>query len=230
MSQLVLLRHGESHWNRTHRLTGWTDVDLTQHGESEAREAGRVLRSSGYDFDQVFTSFLRRSIKTAFLALEEMERLWLPVTRAWQLNERHYGSLTGSDSREFALRQRLLIEKGEPDEFIESPPTMPPGDPGDPANDDRYRDLDVSERPRAESLGHVLDRVSAYWTLHILPELRAGKRVLIVGHGSSLGLLVKFLGESNEELASIGFFPTGTPLSLELKSDLTLARRVWLRS
>ncbi|MEM1448087.1 MAG: 2,3-bisphosphoglycerate-dependent phosphoglycerate mutase [Planctomycetota bacterium] len=214
MKHLVLLRHGESQWNREGRLTGWTDVDLTETGVAEAREAGRLLQAGGHDFDVVHTSLLKRALKTTFLALEELDRLWLPVEPAWQLNERHYGQWTGIE--------RASAWCGR---FETRPPAMDVGDPANPAEDRRYDDLPPEERPRTESLGDAYRRVVAFWRARIQMDLEAGRRVLVVGHGTTLGLLAQFLDGTLEADIADQVLPTGRPLAFELRDDLSPLRR-----
>lgn len=228
MKQLVLLRHGQSQWNLENRFTGWVDVGLTDQGVAEASEAGRLLREGGYDFDVVHTSLLKRAIKTMFLALEEMDRLWLPVKRSWQLNERHYGGLTGLDKAETAEKHGADQVKIWRRSYDTPPPEMAADDPENPSNDRRYDHLDPSDRPRTECLKDTVDRFLPYWESSIRPDLEAGKRVLIVAHGNSLRALVKYLdGMSEDEIVGLNI-PTGVPLVYELNDDLTPSKHFYL--
>src|SRR5512139_1603975 len=201
MKKLVLIRHGESTWNKENRFTGWTDVDLSAQGVDEARAAGRLLAAEGYDFDVAFTSVLKRAIRTLHLALEEMDRLWLPVEKDWRLNERHYGGLTGLDKAETAAKhgaEQVHIWRRS---FDIPPPPLEPGSPFDLSGDRRYAGVDV---PATESLKDTIARVLPYWESRIAPELKAGKRVVISAHGNSLRALVKHLsGISDEEIPSL---------------------------
>ena len=220
MHHLVLLRHGQSQWNVDNRFTGWVDVDLTEQGRAEATEAGRLLREAGHDFDVVHTSLLKRAIRTMWLALDEMDRMWLPVHRAWRLNERHYGALTGLDKAETAARHGDDQVKIWRRSYDVPPPAMDEGDPQNPANDRRYQDLAPDQRPRAECLKDTVDRFLPYWHEVIAPELRFGKRVLIVAHGNSLRALVMYLDKISEaEIVGLNI-PTGVPLAYELDAEL----------
>jgi 2,3-bisphosphoglycerate-dependent phosphoglycerate mutase len=222
VKKVVLLRHGESIWNQENRFTGWTDVDLTAAGVEEARAAGRLLRESGYDFDVAYTSVLRRAIKTLWLALEEMDRMWLPVHHSWRLNERHYGALQGLNKAETAARfgeKQVLIWRRS---YDTPPDPLAPDDPRSPANDPRYRDLAPAQLPLTECLKDTVARVVPYWESAIAPDVRAGKRVLIAAHGNSIRALRKYLeGISDAAIVAMNI-PTATPLVYEL-DDATLA-------
>jgi 2,3-bisphosphoglycerate-dependent phosphoglycerate mutase len=228
MKTLVLLRHGQSQWNLENRFTGWVDVDLTAQGRAEAAEAGRLLREGGYDFDVVHTSLLKRAIRTMWLALDEMDRMWLPVHRHWRLNERHYGALTGLDKAETAARhgeEQVRIWRRS---YDIPPPAMPADDASNPAADRRYADLEAAQRPRTECLKDTVERFLPYWHEAIAPDLRAGKRVLVVAHGNSLRALVKFLdGMSEEQILGLNI-PTGVPLVYELDQALEPQRHFYL--
>jgi 2,3-bisphosphoglycerate-dependent phosphoglycerate mutase len=226
MYRLVLLRHGESAWNQENRFTGWTDVDLSEKGLEEARQAGRLLREEGYDFDLAYTSVLRRAIKTLWLVLEEMDRMWVPVRNTWRLNERHYGALQGLNKAETAARygeEQVHLWRRS---YAVRPPLLEPGDPRLEAADPRYADLAPGEYPLGECLQDTVARVLPYWEGEIAPSVRSGKRVLVVAHGNSLRALVKHLdGLSDEEIAVLNI-PTGVPLLYELDEDLRpLGRR-----
>jgi 2,3-bisphosphoglycerate-dependent phosphoglycerate mutase len=230
MHQLVLLRHGESTWNRENRFTGWKDVPLSEKGLAEATEAGRRLREGGYAFDVAHTSLLKRAIKTLWLALEEMDRVWIPVHRHWELNERHYGGLTGLDKAETAAlhgEDQVLIWRRS---YDIPPPESDANDPENPSNDPQYADLDPAQRPLTESLKETVDRVVPFYRQVIEPEIRAGRRVVIAAHGNSLRALVKHLdGVSKEEIVGLNI-PTGIPLVYELDEDLAPVRHFYLAS
>ena len=218
--QLVLLRHGESDWNKKNLFTGWRDVDLTGQGEKEARHAGQTLRAAGFAFDLAFTSVLRRAIKTLWLSLEEMDRMWIPVRNHWRLNERHYGALQGKNKAE-AVKEFGEAQVNEWRRSYATPP--PPADINDPLDypksDPRYAHLTKAELPRGESLKDVLARVMPYWNDSIVPELRAGKRVLVAAHGNSLRALLKHLENvSDAEIVDINI-PTGVPRAYRLDSN-----------
>ncbi len=228
MKKLVLVRHGESQWNLENRFTGWTDVDLTEKGRAEAREAGRLLREGGYDFDLVHTSVLKRAIRTMILALDEMDRLWLPVTKTWRLNERHYGALQGLNKAETTDKYGEQQVQEWRRSFDTPPPSLEPGDSRSPANDPRYASLAKSELPLTESLKDTIARFMPYWNQTIAPQIRDGKRVLIVAHGNSLRALVKYLDRiSDQEITGLNI-PTGIPLVYELNDDLTPIRHYYL--
>ncbi len=230
MYQLVLLRHGESTWNRENRFTGWKDVPLSEKGVVEATEAGRRLREGGYVFDLAFTSYLKRAIKTLWLALEEMDRMWIPVHRHWQLNERHYGGLTGLNKAETAAKhgdEQVLIWRRS---YDIPPPDAGADDPENPSNDPHYAALEPAQRPRAEALKNTVERVLPLWEETIVPVIRSGQRVVIAAHGNSLRALVKHLdGISDEEIVGLNI-PTGIPLVYELDGNLSPERHFYLAS
>ncbi len=220
MNRLVLLRHGESEWNRENRFTGWTDVDLTDKGVEEAKRAGRQLKAAGLSFDIAFTSLQKRAIRTLWLVLDEMDLMWIPVHRSWRLNERHYGALQGLNKAETAAKfgddQVLRWRRS----YDEPPPPVDEDDERFPGGDPRYRDLAPSDLPRSECLKDTVARVLPYWNEAIVPEIRAGRRVLIAAHGNSLRALVKHLDGISEE-AIVGLnIPTGMPLVYELDPEL----------
>jgi 2,3-bisphosphoglycerate-dependent phosphoglycerate mutase len=230
MHQLVLLRHGESTWNKENRFTGWKDVPLSEKGVAEAVEAGRRMAAAGYTFDVAFTSLLKRAIKTLWLALEEMDLMWIPVHRAWELNERHYGALTGLDKAETAAKHgedQVLVWRRS---YDVPPPPSDETSPDNPSNDPRYAGLAPSERPLTESLKETVARVVPYWNETVAPLVRAGQRVVIAAHGNSLRALVKHLdGISEEEIVGLNI-PTGLPLVYELDDDLEPQRHFYLAS
>ncbi|NJC34533.1 2,3-bisphosphoglycerate-dependent phosphoglycerate mutase [Sphingomonas jejuensis] len=225
MSNLVLIRHGQSAWNLENRFTGWWDVDLTDQGVAEAKAAGRLLAERGLDFDICFTSLQSRAIRTLHLALEEMGRLWLPEVKDWRLNERHYGGLTGLNKAETAERhgdEQVRIWRRS---FDTPPPPMEAGSDYDLTQDRRYAGIDV---PAAESLKDTIARALPFWEQNIAPELRAGRRVLIAAHGNSLRALVKHLsGIPDNEIVGLEI-PTGKPLVYALDADLTPTDRYYL--
>ncbi len=220
MKKLVLLRHGESQWNRENRFTGWKDVDLTDKGIEEARASGKLLRAQGFDFDFTFTSVLKRAIRTLNFALEEMDRLWLPVEKDWRLNERHYGALQGLDKS--ATREKYGDEK-----FMEwrrsydvPPPPIEAGSSYDNASEERYAGLASELVPATECLADVVVRMLPYWYDAIVPDLRAGETVLVTAHGNSLRALVKHLdGLTEDEVVGLNI-PTGQPLVYTLDGAL----------
>ncbi len=218
MYTLVLLRHGESAWNRANRFTGWTDVDLTEAGRRQARTAGALLRDGGFEFDVAFTSVLKRAIRTLWIALDEMDRMWVPVHRDWRLNERHYGALQGLDKAETAARygedQVLKWRRS----YDEPPPALDPGDERHPGGDPRY--AGVPDLPRTECLKDTVERMMPLWEGTIAPRVRAGERALVCAHGNSLRALVKHLGGiSDEDVLGVNI-PTGAPLVYELDTGL----------
>ncbi|MBV8456412.1 MAG: 2,3-diphosphoglycerate-dependent phosphoglycerate mutase [Acetobacteraceae bacterium] len=230
MPTLVLLRHGQSVWNLENLFTGWTDVDLTQQGVEEARQAGRRLASAGYNFNVCFTSVLKRAIKTLDLVLEEMDLLWLPVDKSWRLNERHYGALQGLNKAQTAER----YGKEQVFEWRRSwdvpPPPLDMDDDRSPTKDPRYARLSATILPRSESLKDTVDRVLPYWHETIAPALQQGERVLVVAHGNSLRGLVKYLSEIPDEQIPGFELPTGSPLVYELDAALRPQRRFFLTS
>ena len=230
MKTLVLLRHGESTWNRENRFTGWVDVPLSEKGLAEACEAGRRMRAQGLVFDVAFTSVLKRAIKTLWLGLEEMDQMWIPVVRDWRLNERHYGALTGLDKAETAAKhgeQQVLVWRRS---YDTPPPPYQPGDPANPSSDPRYSKLRDAERPLAESLKDTVARVVPYWENAIAPRVLAGERVVIAAHGNSLRALVKHLdGIPEAEIVGLNI-PTGIPLVYELDDELSARRHYYLAS
>ncbi len=226
MPQLVLLRHGQSQWNLENRFTGWWDVDLSEKGVVEAIAAGELMRAQGMDFDICFTSVLMRAIKTLDLALEAMDRLWLPVRKHWRLNERHYGGLTGLNKKEMAQKvgdEQVKIWRRS---FDVPPPPMESGSEYDVASDRRYQGVEV---PATESLKDTIERVLPYWHEAIAPALKSGERVLISAHGNSIRALVKLLSNiSDDEIVGVEI-PTGEPLVYELNDDLSARESYYLK-
>ena len=220
MHKLVLVRHGESVWNKENRFTGWTDVDLSAQGLLEAREAGRVLKAEGLTFDAAYTSVLKRAIRTLHTVLDEMDLMWLPVTKAWQLNERHYGALQGLDKSETAAQYGEAQVKIWRRAYGIAPPPLEPSDPRFPGNDPRYRGLTPAQLPFTECLKDTVARVVPYWDAEIAPRIKAGERLIIAAHGNSLRALVKFLdGISDDDIVELNI-PTGMPLVYELDGNL----------
>ena len=225
MPTLILLRHGQSQWNLENRFTGWWDVDLTPQGEDEARAAGRLLRERGFDFDRCFTSLQKRSIRTVNFVLDEMDRAWLPVTKAWQLNERHYGGLTGLDKAETIARVGEEQVKLWRRSFDIPPPPLESGSAYDVAADRRYAGVVM---PAAESLKDTIARVLPYFDAHIAPALIAGERLLVVAHGNSLRALEKYLSNiADDDIVGLEI-PTGRPIVYELGVDFTVRERYYL--
>jgi 2,3-bisphosphoglycerate-dependent phosphoglycerate mutase len=227
VKKVVLLRHGESTWNRENRFTGWTDVGLNEKGVQEAIEAGRILKKEAYGFDVAFTSVLKRAIKTLWLVLEEMDLMWIPVHRSWRLNERHYGALQGLNKAEMAERHGLEQVKIWRRSYDVRPPALTPDDPRFPGRDPRYADLPAQEVPLTECLKDTVDRFLPYWHETIAPVVE-GKRVLISAHGNSLRALVKYLDKiPDDEILDLNI-PTGIPLVYELEDDLATIRNYYL--
>jgi 2,3-bisphosphoglycerate-dependent phosphoglycerate mutase len=228
MKKLVLLRHGESVWNRENRFTGWTDVDLSAQGVGEAKNAGRVLRESGFAFDVAYTSMLKRAIRTLWIALDELDLMWIPVHNSWRLNERHYGALQGLNKAETAAKfgdKQVLIWRRS---YDIRPPALDPSDERFPGRDARYRDLNASELPLTECLKDTVERFLPYWHEVIARRVRTGERVLIAAHGNSLRALVKYLdGIGDAEIVGLNI-PTGIPLVYELSDDLKSLRNYYL--
>jgi 2,3-bisphosphoglycerate-dependent phosphoglycerate mutase len=227
MHKLVLLRHGESAWNRENRFTGWTDVDLNEKGLGEARAAGRLLKE-GFVFDVAFTSVLRRAIKTLWVVLEEMDLMWIPVHHSWRLNERHYGALQGLDKAETAARFGDAQVKIWRRAYGTPPPALEEGDPRLEIGNPRYAELGPGEFPRTECLKDTVARFLPYWRETIAPTVRSGKRVLIAAHGNSLRALIKYLDEvSDQDIVELNI-PTGIPLVYELDDGLRPVRHYYL--
>jgi 2,3-bisphosphoglycerate-dependent phosphoglycerate mutase len=228
MHTVVLLRHGESEWNKENRFTGWKDVDLSQKGLAEAHDAGRLMKEAGLAFDLAFTSVLRRAIKTLDIALDVMDQLWIPVTKHWRLNERHYGALQGLNKAETAAQHGEAQVKIWRRSYDIPPPPLTPQDERWSGRDPRYRDLPPSEIPASESLKDTVARFLPYWHETIAPAIRSGKRVLIAAHGNSLRALVKYLDNVGEQEIVELNIPTGIPLVYELDDDLKPIRHYYL--
>jgi 2,3-bisphosphoglycerate-dependent phosphoglycerate mutase len=228
MKTLVLLRHGESAWNKENRFTGWTDVDLTAKGIEEARAAGRLLRAEGFDFDFTFTSVLKRAIRTLNLALGEMDRLWLPVEKDWHLNERHYGALQGLNKAETAAKfgeEQVLVWRRS---YDIPPPALEPGDERDASRDRRYARLKPSEVPRTECLKDTVARVVPYWNERIKPRVERGERILVAAHGNSLRALIKYFDAMSDDAIVKENVPTAIPLVYEFDDAMKPRGRRYL--
>ena len=228
MIKLVLLRHGESVWNKANLFTGWTDVDLSEKGVEEAHEAGRLLREDGYVFDIAYTSVLKRAIRTLWITLEELDQMYIPVINSWRLNERHYGALQGLNKAETAQKygeDQVLIWRRS---YDIRPPALEKDDERYPGHDPRYKDLSEDEIPAAECLKDTVERFLPFWFDTVVPTLKEGKRVLISAHGNSLRALVKYLDNiSEEEIVGLNI-PTGVPLVYELDDDLKPIQHYYL--
>lgn len=230
MHKLVLLRHGESVYNQADLFTGWTDVDLSEKGVHEAHEAGKLMKEAGLAFDVAHTSYLKRAIKTLFFALEDMDHLWIPVHKTWQLNERHYGALQGLNKLETAKKygdEQVMLWRRSYDIL---PPALTKEDQRNPRNDIRYKDLEDQFLPLTESLQETVVRVEDYWHKEIAPQIKARRRVIIAAHGNSLRALIKYLEKiDNKQILDLNI-PTGTPLVYELDDSLTPMNKHYLGS
>ncbi|MFA5094064.1 MAG: 2,3-diphosphoglycerate-dependent phosphoglycerate mutase [Candidatus Omnitrophota bacterium] len=228
MYKIVLLRHGESAWNKENRFTGWTDVDLSEKGLSEAKKAGEVLKKEGFVFDVAFTSVLKRAIRTLWITLDGMDLMWIPVYNSWRLNERHYGALQGLNKAETAAKygdQQVLVWRRS---YDTPPPVLEKNDPRNPAKDPRYKGLEPDEVPLTECLKDTVARFLPYWHETIAPVVKSGKRVIIAAHGNSLRALVKYLDNvSDEEIVGLNI-PTGMPLVYELDDNLKPIKHYYL--
>jgi 2,3-bisphosphoglycerate-dependent phosphoglycerate mutase len=228
MLRLVLLRHGESTWNKENRFTGWHDVDLSEKGREEAREAGRLMAEQKFEFDVAYTSVLKRALRTLWIALDEMDMLWIPVDRSWRLNERHYGALQGLNKAETAAQHGDAQVKIWRRSYDIPPPPLDEEDPRHPSHDRRYASLSPSQLPLTESLKDTVTRFLPYWHEAIAPQILAGKRVLIAAHGNSLRALVKYLDNiSDQEIVDLNI-PTGIPLVYQLNDDLKPLQKFYL--
>ena len=226
--KLVLVRHGESEWNKLNLFTGWTDVDLSEKGHEEAKLAGKLLKDEGYDFDICFTSYLKRAIHTLNHILDEMDRNWLPVHKTWKLNERHYGALQGLNKSETAEKYGEEQVKIWRRSYDVKPPELEPSDERAPKNQDVYRNEDPAILPFTESLETTVERVVPFYNEVILPDMKAGKRVIIAAHGNSLRALVKYLDNmSNDEIISLNI-PTGVPLVYEFDDNFKVVNHYYL--
>jgi 2,3-bisphosphoglycerate-dependent phosphoglycerate mutase len=228
MMKLVLLRHGESAWNKENRFTGWTDVDLSEKGMAEAKLAGDRLRAEGYVFDVAFTSVLKRAVRTLWIALDQMDLMWIPVHNSWRLNERHYGALQGLNKAETAAKYGEEQVHTWRRSYDVQPPTLERNDPRHPANDPRYHGLSEKELPLTECLKDTVARVIPYWRDTVAPALRAGKKTIIAAHGNSIRAIVKMLDSvSDTDIAALDI-PTGIPLVYELDDSLAPIRHSYL--
>lgn len=228
MYKVVLLRHGESTWNQENRFTGWTDVDLSDRGRAEAKRAGEVLRAEGFVFDVAYTSVLKRAIRTLWFVQDELDLMWIPTIKAWQLNERHYGALQGLNKAETAAKfgdEQVLIWRRS---YDTPPPVLTPDDARYPGHDPRYAHLREDELPLTESLKETVARVIPYWHAEIAPAILAGKRVVVAAHGNSLRALVKYLDGMSEEAIIKLNIPTGVPLVYELDAELKPLKSYYL--
>jgi len=228
MKKLVLLRHGESEWNKQNRFTGWTDVGLSEKGVQEAKEAAIMLKDGGFTFEIAYTSLLRRGIQTLWIVLDDMDLMWIPVRRSWRLNERHYGALQGK------FKKKMAAEVGEEQVLIwrrsydVPPPALKSSDPRYPGNEEKYKNLTVAELPLGECLKDTVARVLPYWHETIVPTIKSGQKILISAHGNSLRALVKYLDNITEaEIVKLNI-PTGIPLIYELDDDLKPIRHYYL--
>lgn len=228
MIKLVLLRHGESEWNLANKFTGWKDVELTDTGRAQAKQAGVVLKEAGFEFDKAYTSVLKRAMRTLWITLDEMERLWLPVERSWRLNERHYGALQGLDKAETAAKygdDQVLVWRRS---YSTPPPKLDWEDERNAADDIRYKNLTKEQVPLGECLEDCVERVMPYWHEQIVPDLKAGKQLIIAAHGNSLRALVKYLDDVSETDILKLNIPTGMPLVYELDDDLKPIKSYYL--
>lgn len=228
MKTIVLLRHGESVWNKENRFTGWTDVPLSEKGLQEARVAGQLLREAGYTFDVAYTSVLKRAIKTLWIVLEEMDLMWIPVVRSWRLNERHYGALQGLNKAETAKEhgeEKVNLWRRS---FDVRPPVLAPDDPRHPRNDPKYANLHPGDLPATECLKDTIERFLPYAQENIGPAIRSGKRVLLVAHGNTLRGLIKYAERiSDKDIADLNI-PTAIPMVYELEDDMKPIRRYYI--
>jgi 2,3-bisphosphoglycerate-dependent phosphoglycerate mutase len=228
MYKVVFLRHGESQWNMENRFTGWTDVDLTPKGCEQAKQAGQLMLEAGFKPELAFTSLLKRAIRTLWIGLDEMDLMWVPVRRAWELNERHYGALQGLNKGETAAKygdEQVLIWRRS---YATPPPALEPDDERYPGHDPRYAGLTDAQLPLAECLRDTVDRVLPYWDAEIAPAIRSGQSVIVAAHGNSLRALVKHLDDISDEAILKLNIPTGAPLVYELDADLKPIRSYYL--
>ncbi len=228
MHKLVLIRHGQSEWNKTNQFTGWTDVDLTEQGRAEAKKAGQLLKAEGFQFDIAYTSLLKRAIRTLDIVLDEMDIMWLPVRKSWRLNERHYGDLQGLDKKQMAEKvgeEQVLIWRRS---YDVPPPPLAHDDPRNTENDPRYAGFDGGEFPLTECLKDTVERFLPYWESELAPAIRDGKRLIIAAHGNSLRALVMYLDKIPEDEIVHLNIPTGVPLVYELDNDLKPIKHYYL--
>ncbi len=226
--KLVMLRHGESLWNQENRFTGWRDIDLSAKGIEEAKQAGQLIAKEGFNFDVAYTSVLKRAIRTLWSIMSETDQMWLPVHRAWQLNERHYGALQGLNKKETVDKygEKQVFEWRR--SYATPPPAMSDSDPGHPSKDRRYKSLKTQQVPSGESLKNTLERVIPYWQEVLAPRILSEEKVLIVAHGNSMRALIKYLDKVSEEEISELNIPTGIPLVYELDKDLKPLKHYYL--
>lgn len=228
ITKLVLIRHGESQWNNENRFTGWTDVDLSDKGRSEAKQAGQVLKKEGYVFDFAYTSLLKRAIHTLWDVLDELDQAWLPVEKSWRLNERHYGALQGLNKAETAKKYGDEQVKQWRRGFAITPPALTRDDERFPGHDARYGKLTAAELPTTESLALTINRIIPYWNKTILPRIKRGERIIVSAHGNSIRVMVKFLDNlSEEDILEINI-PTGVPLVYEFNNNLKQIKHYYL--
>lgn len=228
MKKIVLLRHGESIWNKENRFTGWTDVDLTPQGIQEAKNAGQLLKDLGYSFDIAYTSVLKRAIRTLWIALDEMDQMWIPIEHTWRLNERHYGALQGLNKAEIATQygeEQVLIWRRS---YDAKPPALTPSDNRYPGSDPRYKDLTANQLPLTECLRDTVERFLPYWDTIIAPQVKSGKNIIIAAHGNSLRALAQYLNNFSEEEILNFNIPTGIPLVYELDDNLKPIQNYYL--
>jgi 2,3-bisphosphoglycerate-dependent phosphoglycerate mutase len=228
MYKLVLIRHGESTWNLENRFTGWTDVDLTPTGVEQAKTAGRLLKAEGFQFDVAYTSVLKRAIRTLYLALDEMDAMWLPVVKSWRLNERHYGGLQGLNKADMAKQygdEQVLVWRRS---YDTPPPVLEAHDPRSERSDPRYARLETAQVPLTECLKDTVDRVMPFWNESMAPAIKAGKRIVVAAHGNSIRALVKYLDNiGDDEIVGVNI-PNGIPLVYELDDNLKPIRHYYL--
>jgi 2,3-bisphosphoglycerate-dependent phosphoglycerate mutase len=228
MHKLVLIRHGESTWNRENRFTGWTDVDLNEKGLGEAKTAGELLKKEGYSFDRAFVSVLKRALRTLSIVLDELDELWIPVDKSWRLNERHYGSLQGLNKAETAAKfgeEQVLVWRRS---YDIPPPPLEKSDDRFPGNDPRYQGVAQDQLPLTECLKDTVDRVLPYWHEEIAPAISRGEKVLVAAHGNTLRAMVKYLDNLSEDEVLALNIPTGVPLVYELDDQLKPIRHYYL--
>ncbi|MEI7640765.1 MAG: 2,3-diphosphoglycerate-dependent phosphoglycerate mutase [bacterium] len=228
MYKIVLIRHGESTWNKENRFTGWTDVDLSEKGMEEAKKAGMYLKKEGFVFDMAYTSVLKRAIRTLYTVQEQMDNLWIPVIKTWRLNERHYGALQGLDKSETAAKHGEAQVKIWRRAYDIAPPKLDATDPRNPAKDPRYKDLKANELPLTECLKDTVARVMPYWKKEIVPMIKKGKKIIIAAHGNSLRALVKYLDNiADKDIVELNI-PTAMPLVYELDKNLKPIKSYYL--
>ena len=226
MYKLVMMRHGQSQWNQENRFTGWVDVELTEEGKQEAQRAGKILSQKGFQFDYTYTSFLKRAIRSLWIVLDELDQMWLPTQKAWQLNERHYGALQGLNKDETIQKHGKEQVFTWRRNYTSPPPQLSIKSPLHPIHDKRY--LGIQNLPSTESLSHTQARVLPFWHKEIVPQIKQGQRVLIVAHGNSLRSLIKHLDQVSDEEITQYNIPTGNPLVYELDQDLSPIRNYYL--